>query len=334
MKEKYSKSPDLLQAQVAAFTSERIKNEDDFRLVMKSVAAIALGDSDAETRTAGRDEVGWTADRVFTEDPDGTERTIVRSDDYVSYLRSKDGASHETISGRADILAAYENFTPIVAALKTELDESTEPAQYRSDYIGSGSRSKVFRITDGDKQYAARIPNDAGHSANLIDDHVEGAVMGKNIPHLEQIVAASYENGVTIAEILPGFAMGKLTLDEVDGISDEQLSELLDTLRIATLRGVSFDFHESNVLYDPQMGFSLLDYVSSRKPDKEYYSPTIDRIFDFMAEYVISQIGTSTTEYYHDDAIHASYITSIESLLGRFEQIDQNQNQNSVEAKV
>jgi hypothetical protein len=195
----------------------------------------------------------------LTSDEQGT---AIAQTDFADFLRLK-GSDYEPIKGRADILGAYyDRFRPMVVALKRGL-EDPEAREYHPAYLAEGTMSKIYTVERDDQSYVVRIPDAVLQpSPSLVNDHLGGAVLVRGVPHFEQIVAASYEDGVTVAEKLPGVGLGQIDLDGIKAISDEQLSTLVDTLSIADNRGVRLDFAPDNFLYDHTKGFGLIDYTS------------------------------------------------------------------------
>lgn len=265
MSESMPKSSELLQAQAAAFAAEQIEHDADKAYLFDNLGNLAASDVRDVVRVTDKAEHHLDKNGEKVSIPEGTERVVARGEDYVNFLRSAGGSRSEAVQGRADILKAYSVFAPAVAKLK---DELTDPATRKKHpaYLGNGSNSTVVEISTGDKQYAVRIPNEKG--ADLIDTHLAGAVLAEGIPRLEQVVAASYEDGVTISEKMPGKEVGYLTVGEMNAITDVQLGELFDTLITARERGVGIDAKPSNFFYDTEAGFGVIDYHSSRLTGK------------------------------------------------------------------
>ncbi len=255
------KSPELLQAQVAAFTAEREDiyiDEVDGDYIFKNLGCIAAGNVIGNKTLAKK----YGQNREQGAFPTRTEILIASGEKYVEYLRSVGGAAYDGISGRAGMLERYnEEFKPIISGLLDELSTMCEPESHR-DFIGGGDDSNVFRFSHYGKDYAVRVPISEQHSAVTIDDHLSGPILGRGIPHLEHIVAASYEDGVTIAELIPGKAMYVLSTDEMRGVTDRQLEELIDTFETVNESGILIDPNSGNFLYDPEVGFGIVDYWS------------------------------------------------------------------------
>src|SRR3990167_6719998 len=268
MSEISPKAPEVVQAQIAAFAAEWVEHYQDSGHIFNNLGNLALEGMSDVTRVTStaeyhKDENGDNNLRV----PEGTERTVATEAEYTDFLRSVGGSRYEAIQGRADMLKVYGRFEPTIAALRTELSDPATRKEH-PNFLGNGSNATVFSINEGDKKYAVRVPNGKGISPAAIDSHLAGAVLGKGVPHLEQIVAASYKDGVTVAEVMPGKEVGHLSVDEIKGVTDNQLSELVDTMVAVSERGIEIDPKPSNFFYDPEAGFGIVDYHSSKVAGK------------------------------------------------------------------
>lgn len=264
MSEVTPKSPEVIQAQIATFAAERVEHYQDSGHIFNNLGSLALGEAGDVTRVTAateyhKGEDGNNSLRI----PEGTERTVATAAEYTDFLRSVGGSRYEAIQGRAEMLKEYGRFEPTITTLRTELADPAKRKEH-PNFLGNGSNAMVFSITEGDKSYAVRVPKGKGISPGAIDRHLAGAVLGKGIPHLEQIVAASYKDGVTVAEVMPGKEVGHLTPDEIKDITDEQLGELVDTLVAASKHGIEIDPKPSNIFYDPKEGYGIVDYHSSK----------------------------------------------------------------------
>lgn len=241
------KSPELIEAQVAAFASERQGGGH----ILLNLGELATGNL--------RDYIRTTESDDFGDAPVGTEVTIATAPEYIDFLRSVGGSKNEAIQTREEMLTRYnQEFKPIIDNLQKEVQDPRARKEHPA-FMGDGSNAAVFRITREGKNYAVRVPN--GHNPVGIDRHIAGAVLGKGIPHFEQIVAASYEDSVTVAEIMPGKELAKdMSIEDVEAITDGQLLELVDTLTTATRRGIKIDPKPSNIFYDREFGFGIVDY--------------------------------------------------------------------------
>ncbi len=257
------KPASVIKAQAAAFTAQKVGDYWDRKHVFKNLDEISGSNPDFLSRTTTGVEYRTGQNGEAIRIPQGTDLLIATKEDYVKYLRSVSGSGAEQIQGRADILDNYDSFKPEIDKLK---DELSDPEKRKSNpaFIGSGSNSMVFKIEKDGKAYAVRVPNGRATSPLAIDSHIAGAISGKGVRHFEQIVAASYEDGVTVAEIMPGKEMGELSIAEIEGISDAQLGDFIDSLILAHKKGIIIDPKPSNYFYDPEKGFGMVDYSSSK----------------------------------------------------------------------
>lgn len=260
------KTPEEIQAQIAAYASEKLEGNGDRGYVFDNIVSLASGGSEDVKRTTeerGEYEVDKETGRGEIT-PAGLEKTI-SAKDYSDFLRSVGGSKYDAIKGRAEILGSYKDFAPEVSKLKEELKEALNRKEH-SSFLGHGSNSSVFFIEKAGKKYAVRVPEYGARevSPSAIDHHLAAAFLSKGVPHLEQIVAASYEDGVTVAEIMPGKQMGKLSLEDIQAITKQQLAEFVDTLSTAHERGIEIDPKPSNFFYDREEGFGIVDLSSSK----------------------------------------------------------------------
>ncbi|MCB9819892.1 hypothetical protein H6796_01155 [Candidatus Nomurabacteria bacterium] len=282
MSETTPKPPEVIQAQLATFAAERVEHYQDSGHIFNNLGNLAIsqvGDITRVTKSTEyhKDNNGNNSLRV----PEGTERTVATSSEYTDFLRSVGGSRYEAIQGRAEMLQAYDHFESTIATLRAEL---ADPARRKEhpNFLGNGSNAMVFSISEGNKSYAVRVPNGDASNPSTIDSHLAGAVLGKGIPHLEQIVAASYKDGVTVAEVMPGKETGDLTLKEIHGVTDQQLGELVDTLIAVSEHGIEIDPKPSNIFYDPEEGYGIVDYHSSKVAGKNSADQELGEVVGWM----------------------------------------------------
>ncbi len=278
------KSPELLKAQVAAFAAEKVEGFNDNKHILNNLDGLISDNPDVVTRVTQSPEYQKDQASNTVRVPENTEMTVTTAKEYKDFLRAAGGSKYEAIQGRADILTQYEEqFKPTVKVLRKELQDMTAPKEHPA-FMGSGSNSSVFRITHNNNDYAVRIPNGKRVKPSDIDRHLAGAVLGRGIPHLEQIIAASYEDGITVAEIMPGKEMDKtMTIKDVQAISNEHLAVLVDTLIAVNARGIEIDPKPSNFFYDSESGFGIVDYKSSKVVSKNSADQSLGVIIGWMA---------------------------------------------------
>lgn len=313
-----------VQAQIAAFAEERIANFTDSQHVLNNIGSLALGGVEDVSRVTRRAEYRndfKSDDNKHGRVDEGTELHIASGEDYVNYLREVGGRRHEAIAGRAEILGAYDRFSPMIDALKYELDDPANRKNH-ARHLGNGSNADVFAVTVDSVDYAVRLPKGNGVKPTNIDSHLGGAVLGRGMAHMEQIVAASYEDGVTVAEMMPGKQVGHITAEDVASITDEQLGQLVDTVLEANTRGIEIDPKPSNIFYDTEQGFGIVDYHSSKNVSKNSADQGAKDVLSWMAP-VLSNIRLYGTKYNpdmteQDYAEKASIMAANGDLMKRF----------------
>ncbi len=247
MRESISNTPEFVQARIATFAAEELADITDRTHVMSRLGELATGNIEVVTRTT----------------ESGEEQTVATKKEYVDFLRRVGGSRYEAIQGRADILGAYHEFAPAVQKLSAELSDPTA-RKHHPDFMDDGSSSDVFLIEHEGKKYAVRKTKRSRGKSTTIDSYLAGVVLATDIPRLEHIIAASYEDGVTVAEVMSGTEVSHLTPDQIRQVTDAQLTEYIDTILLAKQRGIVMDPKPSNVFYDPDAGFGVIDITSSK----------------------------------------------------------------------
>lgn len=223
------KPPEVLQAQAAAFAVEYPCYGDGSDLAQETFKPV-----------------------------DGTEATLeeaVRQTEYIDFLRKTGGQNNPQVQERADMIKRYEEFAPKVGALMAELEDSwlSHP-----DFIGMGRTSAAFRLDHEGQSYALRIPTEQ-EEYGLDSEYVNPSVYAKGKDGMEQMVAVSYEDSVTISEFMPGKGMDEMTTEEVAKVPDEHMEGLAETIAAIHGSGLLIDSNSANVLYDSEAGFSFID---------------------------------------------------------------------------
>lgn len=282
------KSNEAIQAQIASFAAERVQHPHDEEYIFNNIGILAVGGLEDVTRVTSGTEYYRDENNKTSKIPYGTERTVAKRDEYLGFLRSVGGSSYESIGGRAEILKAYADFAPAIMQLKEELADPATRKEHPA-HLGSGLNSEVFSIGRDDKKYAVRLPRGKAVDPRTVDSHVSGACLSKGAPHLEQIVAASYESGVTVAELMPGKEMGSVSVADIQAITNDQLADFMDTLVDASNRGLVVDPKPSNFLYDRDAGFGAVDLHPFKEGHKKQYLSTL---LGKHAIHVIADAGT------------------------------------------
>lgn len=253
------KSSETLQAQAAAFLKDG-KSPETSELYKSRLLGSAVGFSESFN------------------DPDVPPA-------YVSFLRDAGGRASELIKGRSELLEAYPTFQPEVEALLSDITGRDFTRNAQDDrYLGHGSNSSAYKIVHEGKSYVVRVPHNDGQNSFRIDEYLESAAAGNRIPHLEHIVAASYETGVTVAELLPGKTFYELTAEDLLNMPTHHLDQAITTLQAITDARIELDSKASNFLYDPKEGIGFLDYTQSSNPPSPHDGQSFDGRVRILAD--------------------------------------------------
>jgi hypothetical protein len=233
------KSSEVIQAQLASFGAEHLPDDADSSYLFRKLGgAIVRLDTDMI-------------------------RTVATVDDYVDHLRQSGGARSEFIKRRADLTTAFREFEPYISEAVTAMRDPRASTNH-PDYLGSGGNANAFLLSRDAQDYVVRVPKRDEANPQAVDFHLRGSMRAMGIPHLEQVVAASYEHGVTISERMVGKEVSVLPAETLERITSEQLDELIDTVIAANQAGITIDPKPSNIFYDSQQGFGIIDLGSSQ----------------------------------------------------------------------
>lgn len=238
------KSPEVLQAQAAAFAAEYS----------------GYGDGRDLAQEIGKSTVGMEVS--FDTPP--SQREFVESSrekEYLEFLRKNDGQKSFLIQERAGMIKRYAEFAPAVDELMAELEEAwlSHP-----NFLGMGKTCNGFRLEHEGHSYALRLPAEEG--VGIDREYVAPSIASKGKARTEQMVALSYENGATISELIPGKGMDEITPEEVAEIPDEHLEGLAETIASVQESGLLIDSKGSNILYDSEEGFGFIDLSCAKYP--------------------------------------------------------------------
>ena len=197
-----------------------------------------------------------------------------------------------------EIFEAYQSFAPLVKQLAEQITENDD------SHIGSGSNSYVYLVEKDSQQYAVRLAK--GKNTEQIAMHTAAAPLAASLSHVEHIVAASYEDGATVAEVVPGKQMGTLSIQEAQTITPDHISEFAYTLKSLHENGISIDPSKpSNFLYDSIEGFGVVDITTAdRNPQ------TLSEVLSWGASILTCTASWFDTKTESDFNRALSYATS------------------------
>lgn len=253
------KPQNLLIAQVGAFASNELENPSDYQFALDHadfLAGLSVERSGAEFDVVyGREEVADERVVGFVGRYFGLYEEFIRE------------ADRDEIKYRRRLFSNYDdNFRDEVAALRLDIERSEgdfgeEEWKQHPDFVDIGSHSVVFKLNKDGRSYAVRFVI-LQESDSHVDQYLSGARLTVGVPHMEQIVAASYEHRATVAELIDGRDMDSLTLEELSSIEPRHLEVLIDRSLEAVKIGVQFEGHSGNFIFTPEDGFVMVDYTS------------------------------------------------------------------------
>lgn len=194
---------------------------------------------------------------------------------YIMFLKDR---KYEIEKKEESIKLYKEKFQPVVADLKTRIGNGQ--IKKLPEYLGSGRNGSAFRIFVDGKYYAAKF------SKSVIQSNFEikPLIKAKGVEHVAQFVCHSFQDGVVIMDLLPGTDVTNFTPENAPEYTDKDIGQLLDTVVSLDSAGLAIDPKPSNFMYDPNQGFSVLDYHI--KTDGGHYSlgqQMIDLIYALTA---------------------------------------------------
>lgn len=233
------KPQERLQAQAEVFADKGVKDfsEDQAKLLKYSAELSKIND----------------LSNLPTDLPEELTDLIHKNKDaYLNFLRQE--KKLETSFIEKNIKIYQEKFQPVIAELKAKIT----PGNLKGlpEYLGSGSNGSAFRIEVDGKAYAAKFSG----SMTQVNFEIKPLLRAKGIPHTAQLVSYSFEDGVVVMELLPGKDVTSFTPEKAPEYSDEDIIQLIETVRELDTKGLVIDPKPSNFIYDQKQGFSILDY--------------------------------------------------------------------------
>jgi len=285
------KSPEVIQAQVAAFTLEGVEDGGYFRgrehdQVFRNIGTIAAGAVVDHEYVVNHQVDNYETGETYEQPTAYT----VPAEDYVTYLRRHGASTNEAVRRRADYLHAYAEFKPQVQdAIASIAEASRSDREQHSTFVGSGTNASAHAFQHNGKDYIAKIIHHKdSNGAKASDDRFTDLERGKNLhPRLEQLVAMSYEDGIAVIERMSGKDLWQADQDDIEAVTNDQLTRALDVMKLAQGAGLHFDPKPSNYMYSKEDGFGFIDYSPQ---DKNHPIESYAEKVAFFAE-MLSDMG-------------------------------------------
>lgn len=161
----------------------------------------------------------------------------------------------------AQHLRTYEDYEVPVATLLQTLQSAKNPLEHPS-CLGGGNNGVAFVFEHQGRQLVAKIPRDPENylaSAHGFYAEVAAFEKGNDTPGLQHLVAASRQTGILVTELLPGKRTSELTQEELENLPEAHIRQAIELVHAMGDKGSVIDGKPDNVLYDQEVGFSILD---------------------------------------------------------------------------
>jgi len=173
----------------------------------------------------------------------------------------------------------YAEFRPYVEELRVEIKRYEKNPKKHPRHLNSGRTVNVYLLEIGEKEYAVRFLNRLNDKQHLIN-RLAGFLRGLNISSMEQLIAVSMEEDITISQLMPGQKVSELSAEAVACISEPQIAKLIDILIEAYDKNIVIDTNPGNFFYDRRAGFGIIDY---------YFLPGFTYSFKYINAEILEQ---------------------------------------------
>lgn len=183
------------------------------------------------------------------------------------------------------LLQAYDDK---IAQAVHDLVASLPDLKHQSDnLVGSGRHRHVFPLVTDGKDCVLKLMHDDHRKVDVVEaveDAEKVSSKTRDLDHFEKIRAASAVDRVIIAEKVKGETLKACGFEIIGAITDEQIKDFLNEAVKALARGVVFDPNPSNLMYDPENGFTAIDL--SMKDNAEWPGAGLAGLFNIGADHL------------------------------------------------
>lgn len=242
------KPTEKLQAQVEAFTgSESFPKGRDFS--RDQILLLAYADKLATGEKQG---------------PEFERLAKLYKGQYVDFLRKKE--NRELVEQLEGSIARYKDeFSAIADQLKDQVTKAGEPEKAPS-FLGSGGTATTFKAEADGVPYAFKLfglydedEKSGVERAYDVYSDVRTLLYAKGIRRVPQLVAHSLKDQVVVMSLKPGRPVAENTPEESQQFTDDEITQLIHTVKALQERGLAVDWYPENLLHDDEEGFSVLD---------------------------------------------------------------------------
>lgn len=161
----------------------------------------------------------------------------------------------------------YQQFEDTINTIKSSPKEAT--------FLGQGAESTVWKFTLENEEFVAKFANTLSvrgrprDTVGATESKIKAGVRGLGIRGLEQIRAASPQDGVAIYAYVDGYPLSAFTSQDMPTISPDNIEAFDETIRRASDTQIEIDGlnkNGGNVIYSPKAGLTIIDYWASERP--------------------------------------------------------------------
>ena len=247
----HQKSPEYMQSQIAEFVRSGELDYNQKTTTSRQIGTLALSPEGTD--------VNGVVEKMVSKEP---QEVTVSYEVYLDFLRNMSNEDRARLKYHETALQAYEIYRPSIDALLADVATYEDKTQH-PQFLGKGTNGAAFRLDFDDTPLVVKQSHSNGERVDRVGaSHSESAAfyIGNQIDHLQHQVAASPDSEIIITELLPGRTINTLSFEELASIPDDDIRQVIDLVITMAEHGLVFDPKISNVMYDPDEGFSILDY--------------------------------------------------------------------------
>jgi RIO-like serine/threonine protein kinase len=198
------------------------------------------------------------------------------------YMTQPEQAEHSDNAGwdemtdhiNETLLEKFEPYQAQMNDIDAQLAEGVAPRGI-AGYVASGGTCHIFDTPDGNILKMPRVKfEDEGEEDGpeplppdtARADYIIPLQRGVDVEGLEQIVAATEENGgAIVCERAPGKLLEDMWYIEIELIPPEHYRQLMETCKELATRNLIPDYAPDNIFYSEDKGFTIIDYSTQAR---------------------------------------------------------------------
>lgn len=296
------KPPELLAAQVALYANDQ--REREFRDRQETLLS-RLGEVAAYSDRAP-DHVTYplkfrvrrpVGDDIVTIAERGDEMPLFDNAEYTAFLG--DPANRETSRELAWFITQYDEVEPQIERMGI-VGLDLEHAKQHPNFLAHGGSNMVFRfngVVGGEEKQLVALFSQLPDSLSIrtgVNTRAICLAKAHGLAGFERGAAVSYNPPVVVTELAPGMDMASMSYEERRSIPARHWDELEKNIMSAVERGISVDYNSDNFIYDPEIGFTVIDFRLRNKQISAEDGETRERkALAELKEKVLTQVELS-----------------------------------------